>query len=214
MYHILKVNELFVSIQGESTYAGVPCFFIRLTGCPLRCTWCDTEYAFHEGENYLIEDLVKEAKKSNCKYVEVTGGEPLAQKGTIHLLESLLKENFEVMLETSGSFPIDDVPKNVIKIVDIKCPGSKMSDKNIWENFNKLESHDEIKCVIADENDYNWAKKELKERGLFNKKILFSPVKETLAPGDLANWILKDRLSVKIQVQLHKVIWPEKTKGF
>lgn len=214
MHQILRVNELFVSIQGESTHAGVPCFFIRLTGCPLRCIWCDTEYAFHEGENYSIEKLVNEAKKSKCKYVEVTGGEPLAQKGTIKLLSSLLEENFEVLLETSGSFPIDDVPKKVIKIVDIKCPGSKMSEKNIWENFEKLQPHDEIKCVIADEADYSWAKNELKRRDLFNRKILFSPVQETLNPRNLADWILKDRLPVKMHVQLHKVIWPDKIKGF
>lgn len=215
MHQFLKVNEIFTSIQGESTYAGVPCFFIRLTGCPLRCSWCDTEYAFYEGKNYLIEELVKEAKKSNCKYVEVTGGEPLAQKGTIKLLEALLEENFEVLLETSGAFSIDDVPKKVIKIVDIKCPGSGMSDKNLWDIFEKLQPHDEIKCVIANKNDYEWAKNELTNRELFNRNnILFSPVKESLAPKDLAAWIIEDKLPIRMQVQLHKIIWPEKTKGF
>lgn len=215
MHQTLRVNELFVSIQGESTLAGVPCFFIRLTGCPLRCSWCDTEYAFFKGEDYLIEELVEEAKKSNCKYVEVTGGEPLAQKGTIKLLESLLRENFEVLLETSGALPIDEVPKKVIKIVDIKCPGSGMGGKNLWENFGKLESHDEIKCVISNEDDYKWAKNELLVRNLFNKNIiLFSPVAGNVRPEDLARWIINDRLPVRMQLQIHKIIWPNKERGF
>lgn len=214
MHHSFKVNELFTSLQGESSHAGAPCFFIRLTGCPLRCVWCDTEYAFYEGKNYQIKELIEEAKKSKCEYVEVTGGEPLAQKETIDLLKALLDENFKVLLETSGSFPIDNVPQKVIKIIDIKCPGSGMADRNIWENFVKLEEHDEIKCVIADENDYLWAKRELTERNLLDKKILFSPVKEILSPEKLANWILKDRLPVKLQLQMHKLIWPDKSKGY
>ena len=215
MNQFLRVNELFVSIQGESSYSGVPCFFIRLTGCPLRCIWCDTEYAFHEGEQYSIKDLVSKAKESGCKFVEVTGGEPLAQKGTIKLLESLLDENFEVLLETSGAFPIHKVPKRVVKIIDIKCPGSKMSEKNLWENFDKLEEHDEIKCVIADESDYNWAKEELISRNLLNRnKIFFSPVAAQLSPKDLAEWIINDKLPVRIQLQIHKIIWPNRDHGF
>jgi len=206
---------MFTSIQGESGLAGVPWFFIRLTGCPLRCTRCDSEYAFHEGENYTVENLVDEAKKSGCKLVEVTGGEPLGQKETIPLLEALLEAGFKVMLETSGAFSLKDVPKDVIKVVDIKCPGSGMSDRMKWEIFETLDPHDEVKCVIANREDYDWAVEQIKTRNIVERNsVLFSPVWESLKPTNLAEWILEDRLPVKMQVQLHKVLWPEKNKGF
>jgi len=215
MSHILQINELFTSLQGESSRAGEPCFFIRLTGCPLRCVWCDTEYSFFGGEDYSIEQLVEEAKKSGCKLVEVTGGEPLGQKEAIPLMEALLEEGFQVMLETSGALPIKNVPKSVMKIVDIKCPGSGMAERMLWENFDYLEPNDEIKCVIGDRKDYLWAKEQLKSRNLLgNKKVLFSPVHGSIDSKELAEWILQDRLPVKMQLQLHKILWPEKSKGY
>ena len=215
MHQALQVNELFTSIQGESRFAGLPCFFIRLMGCPLRCVWCDNEYAFFEGKNYTIEQLLEESKKSGCHLVEVTGGEPLAQKETIDLLKALLSSGFTVLLETSGALPLKNVPQEIIKIVDLKCPGSGMAERNLWKNFSLLQPHDEIKCVISDREDYLWAKAELEARNLLgHASVIFSPVNQKLNPTTLANWILEDRLPVKIQIQLHKFLWPKKERGF
>ncbi len=210
---MLKINEIFYSIQGESSKSGAPCIFIRLTYCNLRCSYCDSEYSFYEGKDMSIPEIIKEIKKYNCNLVEITGGEPLLQKKSIDLMNALLKENFDVMLETSGSLPIDKVPNDVIKIIDFKCPSSNMDKKNNWEIVNYIQTHDEIKFVIGNYDDYLWAKEKLKKYKLINNIILFSPTHKKLDPKTLSEWILKDGLNVRMQIQLHKYIWDEHTKG-
>ena len=210
---MLKINEIFYSIQGESSKSGAPCIFIRLTYCNLRCSYCDSEYSFYEGKDMGIPEIIKEIKKYNCNLVEITGGEPLLQKKSIDLMNALLKENFDVMLETSGSLPIDKVPNDVIKIIDFKCPSSNMDKKNNWEIVNYIQTHDEIKFVIGNYDDYLWAKEKLKKYKLINNIILFSPTHKKLDPKTLSEWILKDGLNVRMQIQLHKYIWDEHTKG-
>ena len=210
---MLKINEIFYSIQGESSKSGIPCIFIRLTYCNLRCSYCDTDYSFHEGKDMSIEQILTKIKSYNCNLVEVTGGEPLVQKESIDLMGALLKNNYEVMLETSGSLPIKDVPKEVIKIIDFKCPSSNMDKKNNWEIVNYIQTHDEIKFVIGNYDDYLWAKEKLKKHKLINNVILFSPTHKKLDPKTLSEWILEDGLNVRMQVQLHKYIWDEHTKG-
>ena len=210
---MLKINEIFYSIQGESSKSGAPCIFIRLTYCNLRCSYCDSEYSFYEGKDMSIPEIIKEIKKYNCNLVEITGGEPLLQKKSIDLMNALLKENFDVMLETSGSLPIDKVPNDVIKIIDFKCPSSNMDKKNNWEIVNYIQTHDEIKFVIGNYDDYLWAKEKLKKHKLINNVILFSPTHKKLDPKTLSEWILEDGLNVRMQVQLHKYIWDEHTKG-
>ena len=210
---MLKINEIFYSIQGESSYNGVPCIFIRLTYCNLRCSYCDTEYAFYEGKDMSIEDILKEVQSYNCKLVEVTGGEPLLQKESINLMKKLIEKKYTVMLETSGSLPIKDVPKEVIKIIDFKCPSSKMDRKNDWSIIENITNHDEIKFVIGDRHDYNWSKEKIRDYNLENKTILFSPVHDVLDSKKLSKWILQDGLNVRMQIQLHKHIWSPKTKG-
>jgi len=211
---MLEVTEIYKSVQGESTYIGLPCVFVRLTGCNLRCVWCDTTHAFHSGENLSIDQIVDQVKSYGINLVEITGGEPLLQKEVFPLMESLLMNKFQVMLETSGSLSIKNVPKEVIKILDLKCPGSGEENKNLWENLNHLASTDEIKFVIADKVDYEWSKKVLQDYK-FDKKIpiLFSPVFEKLKLKDLTEWILADNLSVRLHTQLHKYIWDPKTIG-
>ena len=173
----LRINEIFYSIQGESSLSGLPCIFIRLTYCNLRCTWCDTDYSFHEGKNMTIDEILKEIKKYKCKLVEVTGGEPLLQKGSIKLMESLISNGYKVMLETGGSLPIKKVPKEVIKIIDFKCPFSEMNRKNLWSILDDMEDHDEIKFVIGNRQDYEWTKDKIKKYNLTNRwTILFSCV--------------------------------------
>ena len=210
----LKVNEIFKSIQGESSKVGFPCIFIRLTYCNLRCSYCDTEYAFHDGEDMKIESILNQIKDYKTKLVQVTGGEPLLQKNSIILLNELVKLNYEVLLETSGSLPITNVPKKVKKVVDFKCPTSKMSKKNLWSIANDLSMHDEIKFVIGDINDYEWTKLKIKEHEL-NKKapILFSPVYDKISLKKLADWILRDNLDVRLQMQMHKYIWSPDKRG-
>ena len=211
---MLTVNEIFHSIQGESTRAGNPCVFVRLTACDLRCTWCDTPYAFHEGRKMSIDDVVKAVDEYGCPLVEITGGEPLLQDDVYPLMERLLDAGHTVLLETGGHRPIDRVPADVVKIVDVKCPGSGESAKNCWANLDVLAPHDEVKFVIADRADYEFA------RGVVTTKlagrsgaVLFSPVHGTLNPQTLAEWVLADRLPVRVQLQLHKLIWDPATRG-
>ena len=211
---MLEVTEIYKSIQGESTYMGRPCVFVRLTGCNLRCVWCDTTHAFYDGKNLSTDQIIDQVKSYSINLVEITGGEPLLQKEVFPLMESLLKNKFQVMLETSGSLPIKNVPAEVIKILDLKCPGSGEENKNLWENLNHLGSTDEIKFVIADRVDYEWSKKVLRDYELDKKNpILFSPVFKKLELKDLTEWILEDNLPVLLHTQLHKHIWDQKTIG-
>ena len=211
---MLRVNEIYHSIQGESSKSGLPCVFVRLTYCNLRCTYCDTEYAFYEGEDKSIEKILNEVKKYNCKLVEVTGGEPLVQKETLELMKRLCNEGFDVMLETGGSLPIKDIDERVLIIMDLKCPSSKMEKKNLYENINFLKPTDELKFVIGNREDYDWSKKIISEYDLKDKsKILFSVVFGELEPVSLVNWIIEDKLDVRYQLQMHKYIWHPEEKG-
>ena len=210
---MLKINEIFYSIQGESSFNGMPCVFIRLTYCNLRCSYCDTDYAFHEGNDMNIDEIIQEIQKYDCNLIEVTGGEPLMQKESIELMQTLINKNYQVMLETGGSLPVKKVPKEVIKIVDFKFPTSDMEKKNDWSIIQDLNKDDEIKFVIGDKEDYKWAKEKIKEYDLYNKKILFSPIHDVLDSRILSEWILKDNLKVRLQIQLHKYIWSPETKG-
>src|SRR4051794_2739972 len=211
---MLTVNEIFHSIQGESTRAGDRCVFVRLTACDLRCSWCDTPYAFHEGRKMSVDDVMSAVEAYGCPLVEITGGEPLLQEGVYDLMDRLLAAGHTVMLETGGHRPIDRVPARVIKVVDVKCPGSGESDKNHWPNLDALAPHDEVKFVINDRADYEFARdvvgRQLKGRP---NPILFSPVHGTLDPKQLSEWVLTDRLSVQVQLQLHKFIWHPSTRG-
>ncbi len=211
---MLKINEIFYSVQGESTKAGLPCVFIRLTYCNLRCTYCDTEYAFYEGYDSSIESVIDEVKKYNCNLVEVTGGEPLVQKESLDLMHKLCNEGFEVMLETGGSLPIDPVDKRVKIILDLKCPSSKMEKKNLYENIEFIKPEDEVKFVIGTREDYEWSK-EIVNKYELNKKceVLFSVVFGKLEPLQLVEWVLQDKLKVRFQLQMHKFIWEPDTKG-
>ena len=211
---MLRVNEIFHSIQGESTLAGRPCVFVRLTGCNLRCVWCDTAYAFHEGAAFTVDEVVERVAAFACDLVEVTGGEPLLQAEAIDLMRALLARGHEVLLETGGSLPIEPVPEGVRRIVDLKCPASGESDRNRWENMDALRPGDELKFVIADRADYEWAKGVLRTRALHEKAtVLFSAVHDRLPGGDLARWVLDDGLPVRMQVQMHKVFWPQAMRG-
>ena len=210
---MIKINEIFYSIQGESSMSGMPCIFIRLTYCNLRCSYCDTEYSFHEGKDMSIDDILKKIKNYNCKLVEVTGGEPLLQKESIDLMTILLNDNYKVMLETGGSLPIKNVPKDVIKIVDFKCPSSNMHKKNDLNILKDLQKHDEIKFVIGNYEDYEWTKDKINSYNLNTKRILLSPVHDVLKSKDLSEWILKDGINAKLKLQLHKYIWSPDTKG-
>ena len=218
MYNLLnmklKVNEIYYSIQGESSYTGLPCIFIRLTYCNLRCTYCDSEYTFHDGNNMSINDILETIKQYSCKLVEVTGGEPLVQKECITLLKKLVDLDYEVLLETSGSLTIKDVPKQVINIIDFKCPSSGMKKKNHWDNINYLKPNDEVKFIIEDREDYEWAKIKIKQYNLNKKsKILMSPSYNKIEEKEIAEWILRDNLNVKFQIQLHKIIWKDTDRG-
>jgi len=211
---VLKVNEIYYSVQGESTYSGLPCVFVRLTYCNLRCTYCDTEYAFYEGKDLTIEQIIKKVKKYNCNLVEVTGGEPLMQEESFELIHLLCENGFEVLLETGGSLSIKEVDKRVKIIMDLKCPSSGMMKKNLYENLDYLKNTDELKFVIGNKEDYDWSKKIIEKHKMNGKcEILFSTVFEELKPEKLVNWILKDNLNVRFQLQTHKYIWDPKTKG-
>ncbi len=211
---MLTVNEIFHSIQGESTRAGDPCVFVRLTACDLRCTWCDTPYAFHEGRKMSVDEVVDAVEAYRCPLVEITGGEPLLQDEVYPLMDRLLKSGHSVMLETGGHRPIDRVPREVIKVVDVKCPGSGEADKNCWGNLDALAPHDEVKFVIADRADYEFARDVVLTRLQSHRgPVLFSPVHGTLDPKMLSEWVLADRLPVRVQLQLHKFIWHPSTRG-
>ena len=210
----LRVTEIFHSIQGESSQAGRRCSFVRLTGCNLRCVWCDTAYAFEGGEELGIGEIVDKVLTHGTRLVLVTGGEPLAQTGVHGLLAGLLDRGMEVMLETGGSLDISAVDRRVRIVMDLKCPGSGMEPRNRWENLPLLKASDEVKFVIRDRADYEWARRVLRERGLSGRReVLFSPVHGVLGNRALAEWILEDRLEVRMQIQLHKEIWPPGMRG-
>src|SRR3954469_5457882 len=212
---MLTVNEIFYSIQGESTHAGRPCVFVRLTACDLRCTWCDTPYAFHEGRKMSIEAVADAVASHGCDLVEITGGEPLLQDDVYPLMERLLGEGRTVMLETGGHRSIARVPAAVKKIVDVKCPGSGESARNDWENLARLAPHDEVKFVVADRADYEYARDVIARHGLAARAaaILLSPVHGVLDSKTLSEWMLADHLPARLQLQLHKFIWPPDTRG-
>ena len=209
----LRVTEIFHSIQGESSRIGLPTVFVRLTGCPLRCVWCDTEYAFSGGQSLTIGDILQRVAGYNCATVCVTGGEPLAQKNCLQLLVALCDGGHSVSLETSGALDIAEVDPRVARIVDVKAPGSGEQAKNRWENVELLTAGDELKFVLASREDYDWAVSACRQRRLFERcPVLFSPVQGQLDPAQLAQWIMDDRLPVRFQLQLHKLLWGN-TKG-
>lgn len=206
----LRIHEIFYSLQGESSRTGLPTVFIRLTGCPLRCGYCDTEYAFHGGGLMTIDAILAEIRPYEARYVCVTGGEPLAQKPCLQLLQALCDAGYSVSLETSGALDIGPVDPRVSRIMDLKTPGSGEVERNRWENIDLLEARDEVKFVLCDEADYQWAKSVMAEHQLPARcPVLLSPVYESLKPANLAEWILRDRLDVRMQVQLHKILWGE-----
>jgi 7-carboxy-7-deazaguanine synthase len=212
---MLTVNEIFYSIQGESTHAGRPCVFVRLTACDLRCTWCDTAYAFDEGRKRTIDDVVQDVEAYGCPLVEVTGGEPLLQEDVYPLMERLLAGGRTVLLETGGHRSIARVPRDVVKIVDVKCPGSGEAAHNDWDNLERLAPHDQVKFVIQDRADYEFARDVLRRHNLANRAaaVLLSPVHGVLDPRTLSEWILGDALPARLQVQLHKYVWTPDTRG-
>jgi len=211
---VLKVNEIFYSIQGESSNAGLPCVFVRLTYCNLRCSYCDTEYAFYEGKDLSIDEIIYEVKKYNCMLVEITGGEPLVQSESLILMKELCNLDYDVMLETGGSLPVNKIDERVKIIMDLKTPSSNMIKKNLYENINYLKPNDEIKFVIGSREDYDWTKSIIEEYNLSNKfTVLLSCVFGKIEPLTLVNWILEDKLNVRFQLQLHKFIWQPTTRG-
>ncbi len=207
----LKIFEIFYSLQGESSRVGLPTIFIRLSGCPMRCHYCDTAYAFQGGSMMTIDEIMNSIKKYDTRYITVTGGEPLAQKEVLGLLKVLADQNYEVSLETGGGLSIKDVDPRIKIILDIKTPESGEEKKNHWENLNLMHPKDEIKFVLCSREDYEWAKKILNQYKLTEKcDVLFSPVYQKLNTTDLGNWILEDQLPVRMQIQLHKLLWGEK----
>jgi len=212
---LLTINEIFHSIQGESTHAGRPCVFVRLTACDLRCSWCDTPYAFHEGRKMSVEDVARAVRAYGCDVVEITGGEPLLQKEVYPLMQRLLDEGCTVMLETGGHLSADQVPAAVIRVIDVKCPGSGESDRNHWSNLDRLRPTDEVKFVIKDRGDYEYARGIVANYDLTSRcrAVHFSPVHGVQDAKALAAWVLEDRLSVRVQLQLHKYIWDATTRG-
>jgi 7-carboxy-7-deazaguanine synthase len=216
----LRITEIFHSIQGESTWAGVPCTFVRITGCPLRCTWCDTEYAFHGGSRMTFDEIVREVASHPARVVEITGGEPLAHRGSVDLARRLLEEGYTVLVETSGAFDVSPLDERVHTIMDLKCPGSGESARNLWANLEHLDSRDEIKFVVKDRTDYLWARDVIRERGLDRRvaegslrALLMSPVWGEIDLEAFAGWILEDALPVRFQVQIHKLIWGAEATG-
>ncbi len=211
----LVVNEIFFSIQGESTLAGRPCAFVRLTGCNLRCVWCDTQYAFHEGRRMTVGEIVEQVGAFGSELVEITGGEPLLQDGVHALIEELLARAMTVMIETSGALDIGRIDPRVIRIVDLKCPASGESARNLWSNVELLTRRDEVKFVLSDRADYEWAREAIRRHDLASRvnAVLMSCVFGRLEPARLAAWILADRLPVRLQLQAHKYIWPPDARG-
>jgi 7-carboxy-7-deazaguanine synthase len=209
----MRITEIFFSIQGESSHAGRPCVFVRLTGCNLRCTWCDSEYTFTGGERMSIDDIVARVLSYGCNLVEITGGEPLAQKEAFELIERLCNDGFEVLIETSGSIDIAPVDRRAKLILDIKCPGSGEVEENRWANLDDLRPHDELKFVISDRTDYEWARTLIAERRLDRWTVLLSPVWGRMDMKALAEWMLADRVPARFQTQLHKHIWGADVHG-
>jgi len=211
----LKINEIFHSIQGESTKAGLPCIFVRLTYCNIRCVYCDTEYAFYEGVDKSIDEIIEEVKSFGCKLVEITGGEPLVQENVHILMKQLCDLGYEVLIETGGSLPIEVIDKRVKIIMDLKTPFSKMEKKNRYENIQYLKPTDEVKFVIGSREDYDWVKEMISKYDLINRveQVLLSPVFDKVENIQLAEWILQDKLNVRFQLQMHKYIWHPETRG-
>ena len=212
---MLTINEIFYSVQGESSYAGRPCVFVRLTACDLRCSWCDTAYAFHEGAKRSLDSVLAEVDSYRCPLVEVTGGEPLLQADVYPLMESLLARGRTVLLETGGHRSTARVPAGVVTILDVKCPGSGESEKNDWSNLERLQPHDEVKFVITDRTDYEYAREIAARHDLARRAaaIHFSPVHGVMDARTLSEWVLADNLPVRVQLQLHKYIWEPDTRG-
>ena len=212
---MLTINEIFHSIQGESTHSGRRCVFVRLTACDLRCSWCDTPYAFTEGTKMSLDDVLAQVDAYDCPLVEITGGEPLLQREVYPLMERLLERGRTVMVETGGHMSLANVPASVVKIVDVKCPGSDESHRNHWANLDMLAPHDEVKFVIRDRADYEFARDVLARHSLARRvaAVLFSPVHGVLEAKELAGWILDDRLEVRLQLQAHKFIWGAEVRG-
>ena len=217
MGEVLQIAELFSSIQGESTYAGRPCFFVRLSGCPYRCSYCDTLFAqdFAYGTEYTIADIAAKVKASGLKLVEITGGEPLAQPNAVKLMETLLADGFEVMLETNGGFDISNVPVQVKRILDCKLPSSKMADRNLYANYEYLTAHDEVKFVVGSREDYEFALNVVRKYQLDGKteNLLISPVWGTVSFAEIVDWILADNAPFRFQLQTHKIIWGADKQG-
>ena len=216
----LRITEIFHSIQGESTWAGLPCTFVRVTGCPLRCTWCDTEYAFHGGTRMTFDEILAEVASHPAKIVEVTGGEPLAHPGVVPLTERLLAAGYTVLVETSGAFDVEPLDERIHTIMDLKCPGSGEVEKNRYENLDHLTARDEVKFVVKDRLHYEWARSAIETYGLGDRiaqgtlrALLMSPVWGDIELEDLAGWILEDGLPVRFQVQVHKLIWGAEATG-
>ena len=212
---MLTVSEIYRSIQGESTHTGRPCVFVRLTACNLRCTWCDTPYAFTGGRKMSVDDVIADVASLDCRLVELTGGEPLVQPEAIDLMERLVAEGFEVLLETGGHMPVDAVPDEVTSIVDVKCPGSGEADAMHWPNLDQLSMRDEVKFVIRDRADYEYACDVVRRHDLAPRAaaVHFSPVHGELSPRTLSEWVLRDELPVRVQLQIHKIIWDPGTRG-
>ena len=216
----MRVTEIFHSIQGESSHAGRPCVFVRLTGCNLRCTWCDSEYTFTGGERMSLGEVMDRVRGYGCNLVEVTGGEPLIHRNAFVLVRMLLDRGYTVLVETSGAVDVAQLDPRAHMIMDLKCPGSGEESRNLWSNLDHLTARDELKFVIKDRTDYEWARDVIRERGLIEMKqqgrlreILFSPVWDSVEFQDLAQWVLEDRLPVRYQIQLHKVIWGANVHG-
>jgi 7-carboxy-7-deazaguanine synthase len=212
---MLTINEIFHSVQGESTYAGRPCVFVRLTACDLRCSWCDTAYAFYEGSKRSLDEVIGEVDRFGCSLVEVTGGEPLLQDEVYPLMQRLLDGGKTVLLETGGHRSTERVPADVVTILDVKCPGSGEVERNDWNNLDRLRPHDEVKFVVNDRVDYEFARDVIARRGLAGRAaaIHLSPVHGVLDPKTLSEWVLADGLPVRVQLQLHKYIWSPTTRG-
>ena len=212
---MLTVNEIFHSVQGESSHAGRPCVFVRLTACDLRCSWCDTAYAFHEGRKRALDEVLAEVEQYGCPLVEVTGGEPLLQEEVYALMQSLVDRGRTVLLETGGHRSTERVPAAVTTILDVKCPGSGEAHRNDWSNLDRLRPHDEVKFVIRDRSDYEYAREVVARHNLASRAaaVHFSPVHGELSPRTMSEWVLADRLPVRVQLQLHKFIWDPGTRG-
>ena len=212
---MLTISEIYLSVQGESTHVGRPCVFVRLTACNLRCEWCDTPYAFTGGTKMSLDEVIAEVRGHACPLVELTGGEPLLQPDVHALMQRLIDEGFEVLLETGGHMPIDDVPEPVVAIVDVKCPGSREAGKMHWPNLDQLSPHDEVKFVIRDRDDFEYARGIVERYALAERAaaVLFSPVFGVLDPADLAKWILEAHVPARLQLQAHKYIWAPTARG-